>query len=907
MTRLTMTRMALGSLRGQKKRYFSLASGIFLAVFFATALVLASASLGKTMQDDYRARMGEQDVALLNIDATEETIRQTGIAQRVGTIEVFGEIAASPEADAARVTFGRCDETAAALAHPACLEGRMPQQAGEIALEASALSRLRLAASVGDSVTLYFYPLVGRNQFASEPVARTFTLTGVLAEKASHLEISRVTFEMHYTRFPAALASEAEEIAPGSLPARHLLLELARPLTEAQMDETIPGLYHLCDYQISLDADLFHEVLPALLAIGVVALSLLLASGMGIVNAFAANLAERSVQIGMMRAVGATRRQIRRIFGREALLLALLCAPAAIALSCLAVALLLRLLDRGALYAPPALLLTALAFSVLCVMLAAAIPLRRAGRVSPMQAIRDAQFLRAAHRARVKSQKRFRVESLAARRALILYRGQSAGVPILLALCLLVLCGAYLVMDDAIASLGNEWEYDYELQVYSSGHEEYYDEAALQPCFTESDRADILSLPYVARVDSAQRAACNLVLDEVTGYLRSSSYAYAYLDAPSPTSDGWEIEEREAYLALKNELGIEGDLFGVEVIALPEKRILAYEGEVLHGEIDIEALNAGREVIVVAPDTLYRQHWETPEGGTASITSEQPFAELEPGAQYREFANDTFQVRQKLPLCQLFAREYQPNRADPSVTAADLERRDASPTIGATVDWATASNMVILPGCGYGDVITTHAGLRALGLYANGYSEFGVALVQTPPAETEAQSDEALRKIASRVEGARYDSQFAFLREQRDTTRNLLLAAGTVLLLFTAIALSMMDNALSGRIRADRRTIGTLRAVGAPLSAILGLYRRQVGILLAVGALAGFALSAALLLGLRQYAYFRNTVFDALPAWGLPALLAAYAAAVFLACHLGLRARLRGLPRASIVESIREL
>ena len=444
MTRLTMTRMALGSLRGQKKRYFSLASGIFLAVFFATALVLASASLGKTALDDYRARMGEQDVALLNIDATEETIRQTGIAQRVGEIEVFGEIAASSEADAARVAFGRYDETAAALAHPACLEGRMPQSAGEIALEASAMSRLRLAAEVGDTVTLYFYPLMGRNQFASEPVTRTFTLTGILAEKAAHLEISRGTFEMHYTRFPAALASEAEEIEPGSLPARHLLLELAQPLTEAQIEEALPGQYVLFNYQRPLVGAV--GISSAQLWIGIVALALLLASGMGIVNAFAANLAERSVQIGMMRAVGATRRQIRRIFGREALLLALLCAPAAIALSCLAVALLLRLLDLGALYAPPALLFAALAFSVLCVMLAAAIPLRRAGRVSPMQAIRDTQFLRAAHRARVKSQKRFRVESLAARRALILYRGQSAGVPILLALCLLVLCGAYLVI-----------------------------------------------------------------------------------------------------------------------------------------------------------------------------------------------------------------------------------------------------------------------------------------------------------------------------------------------------------------------------------------------------------------------------------------------------------------------------
>ena len=903
MTRLTMTRMALGSLRGQKKRYFSLASGIFLAVFFATALVLASASLGKTMRDDYRARMGEQDVALLNIDATEETIRQTGIAQRVGTVEVFGEIAASPEADAARVTFGRYDETAAALAHPACLEGRMPQQAGEIALEASALSRLRLAASVGDAVTLYFYPLMGRNQLASEPVARTYTLTGVLAEKSAHLGDQQAVFSQHYTRFPAALASEAEEIAPGSLPARHLLLELAQPLTEAQIEEALPGQYVLFNYQRPLVGAV--GISSAQLWIGIVALALLLASGMGIVNAFAANLAERSVQIGMMRAVGATRRQIRRIFGREALLLALLCAPAAIALSCLAVALLLRLLDLGALYAPPALLFAALAFSVLCVMLAAAIPLRRAGRVSPMQAIRDTQFLRAAHRARVKSQKRFRVESLAARRALILYRGQSAGVPILLALCLLVLCGAYLVMDDAITSLGNEWEYDYELQVYSSGHEEYYDEAALQPRFTESDRADILSLPYVARVDCAQRAACNLVLDEVTGYLRSSSYAYAYLDAPSPTSDGWEIEEREAYLALKNELGIEGDLFGVEVIALPEERILAYAGEVLHGEIDIEALNAGRDVIVVAPDCVY-ERTQPVRGGLWISYATEPFAEREPEAQYREFANDTFQVGQELPLCQLFAREYKLGyNWDWNIRAGALARRDASPVIGATVDWATASDMGLLSGYDNGDVITTHAGLRALGLYSNGYSEFGVALSGTPNEETEAQIDAALREIASRVEGARYGSQFASLRAQREIIRNLLLAAGTVLLLFTAIALSMMDNAISGRIHADRRTIGTLRAVGAPLSAILGLYRRQVGILLAAGALAGFALSAAIFAV--THSGFKFTTFRVLPVWGLPALLAAYAVAVLLACHLGLHIRLRNLPRESIVESIREL
>ncbi len=44
------------------------------------------------------------------------------------------------------------------------------------------------------------------------------------------------------------------------------------------------------------------------------------ASCLGIVNAFTANLEERKRQIGLLRAVGATRKQIRGTFGREALI-----------------------------------------------------------------------------------------------------------------------------------------------------------------------------------------------------------------------------------------------------------------------------------------------------------------------------------------------------------------------------------------------------------------------------------------------------------------------------------------------------------------------------------------------------------------------------------------------------------
>ena len=60
---------------------------------------------------------------------------------------------------------------------------------------------------------------------------------------------------------------------------------------------------------------------------------LALISCIGIINSFSSNLAERRKQIGMMRAVGATRRQIIRIYGREALVISLICAPASILLS----------------------------------------------------------------------------------------------------------------------------------------------------------------------------------------------------------------------------------------------------------------------------------------------------------------------------------------------------------------------------------------------------------------------------------------------------------------------------------------------------------------------------------------------------------------------------------------------
>ena len=113
------------------------------------------------------------------------------------------------------------------------------------------------------------------------------------------------------------------------------------------------------------------------------AVVLMLASCIGIINAFSANLKERKKQIGMLRAVGATRRQIVNIFGREAFIISLICAPSGVVISYFGVKLYAKLMGDSFTFVPNfgVLIITAL-ISVTCVMLTALIPLISASKIS---------------------------------------------------------------------------------------------------------------------------------------------------------------------------------------------------------------------------------------------------------------------------------------------------------------------------------------------------------------------------------------------------------------------------------------------------------------------------------------------------------------------------------------------
>ena len=195
MKRLTMNQVARASLKANKKAYRSLAIGILLSVYLCTAAVLGAYGTIQANQQKIIDRVGYIDAFLLNrADVSDETVKSSGWFTRTGKVFVTAQI------DKTGQYVGYYDEEAMNLMPRICLEGRLPEAPGEIALEETALAQLRLDIGVGDPITWTMRPLEGL------PEDRTYTLVGVLSDQSPYMESYGSMISSHGTpEWPNAL------------------------------------------------------------------------------------------------------------------------------------------------------------------------------------------------------------------------------------------------------------------------------------------------------------------------------------------------------------------------------------------------------------------------------------------------------------------------------------------------------------------------------------------------------------------------------------------------------------------------------------------------------------------------------------------------------------------------------
>lgn len=900
MKRLTINRIASAGLRANRKSYLALAAGIFLSIFLVTTLCLCVDGLLARREARVAESVGYADVVLYDKPATHDQLMQTGYFSQMTELYVTGMVQDST------VAIGYDSSEGAAMLNRRITEGRMPEHAGEIALEPSVLSKLRMEAGIGENVTLAIIPVDGTVE------TRTYTIVGFLAEQSEALLDE--SWGHGPNRYPvASILVSAQEPAfttgrtvihrlavlrPGMTLARFLNDWNWEPQDDAFIEIKFGGANTGLNNQgmavffpqdaIMADAELESQ----LLLLGILLGSLIVACCVGISSSMEATLSRKREEIAMLRAVGATRRQIRKVFGREAWLLALTLAPIAVLAGCGAACAAAALAADVLLFRlNPWVLLPVIVLSVAVMLLSSMLPLRRASAVAPLMVMRDTGLMR--HVNRISTKKAFKPARLIANRQLMLHPLRPVGAALMAAVMLLVIClgaGLTFFAADIEAPMA-----DFTLEgdgSYGSSFHDSFDYAIL----TRADLAQLAALPGVTGVQPERTLTVNILTDAPGNYLKPSQQGHLnahlltdadwdrYVSIPTSAFAEWDMRDywRREYAMAREQFNVtqEMAMFPLRVLPVDPAVLAPYVAE---GTIDMEAINAGRQVIVCAPT-----EYGATSDGDAWSTFVKPDASIELDYVH---ANDFFYAGQTLTLMQ----NYYVLGAGETSLPNEYDRCE-SITLNVTVGAVIESPVPAYNRIHGGFILTTEAGVHNMGLYVGRLNSVDITVDGSVTGQTEEALQKRITTIAQRG-GFTVVNNTAEARAEQAAARRLIAVLAGAGVVFFAIAAAMITGSVSRQIRADQRGLGTLRAVGADDKVLFHCYQGQVilSVLLAIP-LAAIGVSAICLGGFVEYLHPGAIVVSVL-----------CAALLLVCCLISLRSRIRSVLKCSIVENIREM
>lgn len=896
MKRLTVNTFALQSLKKRKKQYAALIVGIILAMVFSSGTLFFVSCLSSSQKELRRRNFGTADN--IAFELTEENFRQLvgqnpgveyGVAHMLGF--AYTE---EPEEGAA---IGWLDETAKEYYQPVVLEGRWPEAEGEVAAEQDALLRMGLAdAKPGDVLTVNLFAQNGPGERTETPIEKRYTLVGILGDKRKNLTLSYPDSNQY---LPALLVSDKELVELGGKEALTAYIRTP-PKYTLKLDAAVMSVNESAAWR-ALENLTGQTVYSSILS-GV----LMLASGLGIVNAFNADLHERKHQIGLLRAVGATKRQIVGIYGRETLVLALICAPVSLCLSYFGVKIITGFMEDFIFLPSWWVLLGSMAASLVFVLLASLIPLTAAARVSPMQAIRNTELGRKMKRMKIHSKTRFDASRLLAGRNLRFYRLRTALTALILAVTVFLSSWAFCFLLDQSSGMNPQYS-DYFIGLASDQRYAPYMNFTGGYGYTENDKQALLNCPGVASVRGRAEIYTVAQFPEESDYWRIANYCwwhtlffddYRELDTLTPQNYREKLDgaASSAWRAFQNQLELTGTLVPLPVKSR-EPDQLVEEEYVLEGRIDTDKLNSGEEILLIAPDELcfwLRDNGEY--GFSAEVYQKDGLSQI--WGEPLETAKRSVHAGDTVTLTTVTSRP-----TDDGKLADDYVRTDRTVTVGAICRENSGVPYESTSFCGF---CTTTEGLRLLSDSFK-YKNLTVTMAGEVTKETDEYMTSVIDRIASGVPAYVY-SAFAWANQERADRRQATVAILAIVILMLSIAGSMINNALTTRIREGKREIGTLRAVGANASDLTRSYVRELLFMTGFGSAVGFAAFLTFWFGAGmidwlQWHHTPKPVFEPLHLWQT----ALGVLALFAVCALNLRLQIRKHMKNSIVDNIREL
>ncbi|MCR8842486.1 FtsX-like permease family protein [Paenibacillus sp. SC116] len=257
----------------------------------------------------FHVGISNYDQAILNKIRYNPQIASVGLMSQ-GDIVPVGEIS---------VQMSFADHSAMEFLTYSLVEGNLPTNGDEAVVDSWALSYLNKDLQIGDSFEL---------------IGKTYKLVGILNNR-----------EFTQKNKVARLLTYKQDFIAGE---GRILVEINEKANFTEVLVEIKSLTN--DQDIDINTQLINVLKPgsnnSILAMVIIVVSIVVVStAVVIYNAFQISVVERMKQFGLLRSIGATRKQIRQIVMREAAVLAVIAIPIGIVCSIVALAALQFIFD----------------------------------------------------------------------------------------------------------------------------------------------------------------------------------------------------------------------------------------------------------------------------------------------------------------------------------------------------------------------------------------------------------------------------------------------------------------------------------------------------------------------------------------------------------------------------------
>lgn len=380
----TLTNLVKGNLKSSKAKSVLICITIMLTTTLLTSVGIICNNWLKTNKaatieysGSFEGIYKRVNKDKLDIIKNNASIDQYGIYKAVGTSQY----------EDSNLGLIYADNTIKNMANIKFEDGTMPEKENEIAIESGYLNLLNNGAKIGDKIKLSYESLS-----TGEIKEKEFILSGILQTS----DISKA--QKSYSAIISKSYFVSEEVDENTKYNVYINIVKPKKLTADEVKESILSIAKnmgIEEYDVRINTDYINASNPdpQVIAGGiVVALIIILSSMLVIYSIFYVSVINKVHEYGKLRAVGATKRQIRKIILREGFILSCISIPLGIAIGYLigqVVILKALKMDRYGVGGMNIFIAIGVAvITVISVLLSLLKPMKMACNISPVEAMR---------------------------------------------------------------------------------------------------------------------------------------------------------------------------------------------------------------------------------------------------------------------------------------------------------------------------------------------------------------------------------------------------------------------------------------------------------------------------------------------------------------------------------------